>query len=700
MACLPEDCQERQVVSYQNAATCFFLQRLTISLPNADCHVERDICEACCQTLRGPGEMNPVIASLLYDASQRILKSENHIDLKTRSQAKVLLECAIDQLSLIVREETERTFPVSHNLSKESSDADKFTWASAMLTAPRTNSRIETSLFSLRRAGFENIRVFAEPNTPIPTDVDSALVTRRSRRHGNMLNFYACLSTLLEETPGADAYAVFQDDIVAAIGLRQWCEEQFWPLGNGIVSLFTPKIHAMNTSGWRVISPGVQRVCGAQAIVFRKDILQLFLSDPHVLRELQLRSFSDDAVIGGWLQRTGQGIAYHTPSLVQHVGEISSIYSAVDGRNFADAVDDIKAIPTWRPAKHRRAAIGLVGWNTVTGLGTINRQLVRNLDIREWLCPQHPTLPRQKTVFRGHSPKLTFDTTPESIQRWLKSLDWLIFAEHPCIEQLPMLAAHAGLQVACVPMWEWLQPELPWLQFVDLMICPTRHAELMVSDWAERYGYGWKTVHFPWPVEVSKFPVRIRSSCQNFLFVNGWGGGRPNTLTGEPVRYSRKGLELIIEAADMAPDLQFTIRSLTPLPNPLPSNIQLASSCSSEFDLYKLGDVCVNPSHYEGLGLSLLECQAAGMPLITTDMAPMTEVNPWKRIPIDGTQIVDLNGRFFSSAKLRPDDLVNTLRPLLGLDISDASRQAREYIELHRNWDNVRDQLLQELVVN
>ena len=63
----------------------------------------------------------------------------------------------------------------------------------------------------------------------------------------------------------ADCYALFQDDIEVARGLRAWCDEQFWPHGAGLVSLFTPRAYADQKAGWRMLSPG-SRTKKAEAI--------------------------------------------------------------------------------------------------------------------------------------------------------------------------------------------------------------------------------------------------------------------------------------------------------------------------------------------------------------------------------------------------------------------------------------------------
>ena len=95
--------------------------------------------------------------------------------------------------------------------------------------------------------------------------------------------------------------------------------------------------------------------------------------------------------------------------------------------------------------------------------------------------------------------------------------------------------------------------------------------------------------------------------------------------------------------------------------------------------MYDDGDVCVQPSHWEGLGLQLIECQAAGLPLVTTDAPPMNELHPLRTVPVAATEIVSVQGNHvFTSHRLSPEDLASTLEPLYGCDISQASQEARD----------------------
>jgi glycosyltransferase involved in cell wall biosynthesis len=168
--------------------------------------------------------------------------------------------------------------------------------------------------------------------------------------------------------------------------------------------------------------------------------------------------------------------------------------------------------------------------------------------------------------------------------------------------------------------------------------------------------------------------------------VNGWGGGI-HRLDGSSLAYRRKGFELIVEAARLAPKLEFVVYSQEANAVRVPGNIEIRPAPIDNLALYQDGDVCVQPSHYEGLGLQLLECQAAGMPLVTTDAAPMNEYNPFRTIPVCGAEVITVGSGPISSQLMRPRDLVALLEPLVHTDIRESSRAAREFVVARHSWN-------------
>lgn len=333
--------------------------------------------------------------------------------------------------------------------------------------------------------------------------------------------------------------------------------------------------------------------------------------------------------------------------------------------------------------------IGLLGRDVDTGLGYQNAAIAEHLDVVRWLVP--PLRSRrgdQQVVSRVKRLRVTSRDSPRRLNRMLGDLDCLLFAERPDVLRVVKAASRHGIAVACIPNWEHLAPDLPWIRWVDLMICPTRATFALVSDWRDRYGFSYDVDLIPWPIDLQRHSFRLRTHCQSVLFVHGWGGCRARRLDGSVTHYGRKGLDVAIAAAALAPEIQFVITSQVPIRNSLPRNIRIRDRAADNRAIYDEGDVCLQPSGWEGIGLPLLECQAAGLPLVTTDAPPMNEYRPLARLPVSGTEVVQISSQPILANLVDPADVVAVLRKFNGEAISEASVRARQFVELEHAWSS------------
>jgi glycosyltransferase involved in cell wall biosynthesis len=693
----PHDCPFREPVSSDDGteAICRLLCDITGEPDGRIAHVTHEVCEACCRSaLPTATTLNPVIASLILEwtsnPEDQPTEARRPDDRRHRLRHFAAAHLPID--GVIPRRTKWTPLATGHR---------RLTWSVGLLTAPRPQPTIEETLSNLRAAGFPEIHVFAEPGSFVPAATPGLFVTQHGRTLGNLGNFYSSLAALYMTEPRADCFALFQDDIEAATGLREWCENEFWPHGAGLVSLFTPRVFTAPHPGWRILNPGRFRTFGAQAFVFRRDALQRFLADERLLHQRQRQPDGDDAAVGDWAARSGEGIAYHSPSLVQHLAVPSSIPGHSFGRcSGADAIESVARIDAWRRPPRTPGRVGLVGWNTASGLGYLNRDLARHGVVERWLAPRHPRFDSLAPLANGcRVDSVATSIGPDDTRSWLKGLDWVLFAELPYLDGLAQRARELGISVACIPMWEWTDPRLDWLNYVDLMICPTRFSFELFNSWKSLYGFTWDTLYLPWPVDATRIPFRRRSVCREFLFVNGTGGGPARRVDGSITEYRRKGMEVVIEAARLAPRLRFALISQESDIPPTPPNIRRMPSPATNDDLYHVGDVCVQPSRWEGLGLPLLECQAAGMPLVTTDAPPMNEYHPFRAIRPAASETVSVCGTQPVEARLvSPRDLASTLESLAASRSIPASEAARRFIVEQRGWETARRILADHLV--
>lgn len=660
--------------------------------------VEPAACRECCaDRLPGPMHLNRVVASLIFRAATELIDDVATAGLD-RMEAMRARRFVLSKLEVLPRESGNNgQLPSQHGADDAARPTgvrpSRLHWAVGLLTAPRREPTIDRTLLSLTNAGFAHIHIFAEPDSWIPEEYRHLPVTTHGRVLGNLGNFFTSLASLLMLEPHADCYALFQDDVEAADGLRDWCDAQFWPHGVGLVSLYTCGVQHAEHAGWRILRAGMHHTFGGLAFVFRRDVLKEFLSDGRLLdfRQGGFRA-GDDGVVGEWATRSRVGIAYHTPSLVAHVGAVSSISETGQGISGpltrTRAVRSVGELPSWAPPARGLGRVGLVGWNTASGLGYLNRDLACHFPLEKWLVPTHPrfpTLPPPATAFRVDGARL--DLSEQEQKAWLRGLDWLVFTELPYLPRLVSRARELGIRTACVPMWECTDLETDWLHLTDLMICPTRHTYDLFSNWKRRFGFAWQLVYVPWPVDLDRFRFRRRKRCERFLFVNGTGGCRATGADGKLTQYRRKGLDIVLEAARRLRPIPFLVYSQVHERLPIPDNVELRYPPAQNERLYDEGDVCVQPSRWEGLGLQLLECQAAGLPLVTTDAPPMNELQPLRAVAARSQEIVSIVGRNLVTAHhVAPDDLAVALEPLYRSRIDEPSTRARSFIEREHSW--------------
>jgi glycosyltransferase involved in cell wall biosynthesis len=699
----PLDCPFRRDVRRENGqetAACLVLATKFGLSAEPVVRVGREVCEACCAAAcQVDARCNPILASLIYHRAGRLLaEGRSGLDAPRLAWLKEEAQHRLQYRSSLVNQ-TPGALGVlgagERRLSGAGRPGQLLTWAVAVLTAPRTSPTLPATLDSLHAAGFENLDLFAEPGAVVPAGFSGLPLVRHARRLGPLRNFCFAARALLASCPNVDCYAIFEDDVSAARGLRAWCDQEFWPGGHGVVSLYTSRVFCDDRPGWQTLNLGRYRTFGALAFVFQGTALYKFLGDAGVRGHVEAGHPGADAVVGEWALRRGVGVAYHSPSLVQHEGRATSLAGHDVGRvGRAAAVGGVRDIDSWRPPEPRHGRVGLVGWNTRTGLGYQNRDIAVHLPVARWLAPRHPkftTLPPPRLAGEYWAPWCR-PRSPRRLRSWLTGLDWLLFVEHPYLPGVVRHARDMGISVACVPNWEWLSVDTDWLPHVDLMICPTRHTYRMLRGWRRDLGFAWDIVHVPWPIDPGRFPYRRRERCGRFLFIDGTGGVRARRADGSVIGYHRKGAELVAATARLLQPVPFLLYSQRGHLPALPDNVEVRPPPQDNRELYEDGDVCVQPSHWEGLGLQLLECQAAGLPLVTTDAAPMNECRPFRAVPATQTELVFVHGdQPVEASVIRPETLAETLLALHGADLREASEGARAYIERERAWPRLRE---------
>ena len=344
-------------------------------------------------------------------------------------------------------------------------------------------------------------------------------------------------------------------------------------------------------------------------------------------------------------------------------------------------------LPRHDPPAYR---IGLIGPAQGYGLANQNLDIARYLKVERWMVPGAPPA---RTDIGCHVDSIPRDLSPLEMEAWLRTVDIVMFVERPHYTHLTSVARRMQKPIVCVPNWEWLHPALDWMSDVDLMICPTQHTSLMMADWKHRFGFNWETATVSWPIDTKYFRFRQRRICRSFVYIDGSGGAVATRLRKPMDQFRRKGMSILFEAALLVPDVRVVVYSSGEFDS-VPANVSIRPQPTDRRLLYCDGDVCVQPSHWEGLGLPLIECQSSGMPLITTDAPPMNEHNPVAAVSCS-KEAVRLGQDFvIESADVSAECLAEALDAIYGQRISNHSRAARKFVERHHSWIKNADRIM------
>ena len=176
-------------------------------------------------------------------------------------------------------------------------------WAVGLTTAPRPEPTLKRTMASLQRAGWGKVSVFDD-----------------THRQGAWPNWLRAVRALLLEHRGADALLVCQDDAVFCRGLQAYLERTLWPDDQvALCSPYCPSPYRGKTAGWHPENRGWYLV-GALCWAIPRDTAEAILRS---LGHVEARS-RIDARVGHWARQTGRSVWYHTPSLVQHIGNGNS----------------------------------------------------------------------------------------------------------------------------------------------------------------------------------------------------------------------------------------------------------------------------------------------------------------------------------------------------------------------------------------
>ncbi len=224
--------------------------------------------------------------------------------------------------------------------------------------------------------------------------------------------------------------------------------------------------------------------------------------------------------------------------------------------------------------------------------------------------------------FHGISPGSGTALSMTHFSKWLRdnSIDVIIVNEQRRIDAIKE-TSQLGYVIGSYVDY-YTRKTVPDFDVYDFLLCNTQRHYSVFRDHPGAIFIQWGT-----DVELFKpsrfYPDRCGSDTVSFFHSAGWGGTN-----------LRKGTDLLVEAfGKVKGNAKLVIHSQVPVEKYGRTARLIEGDDRIEFiektvpapGLYHLGDVFVYPSRLEGIGLCMPEALACGLPVITTDNAPMNE---------------------------------------------------------------------------
>lgn len=328
--------------------------------------------------------------------------------------------------------------------------------------------------------------------------------------------------------------------------------------------------------------------------------------------------------------------------------------------------------------------LAVVGWTADTGVGRELIDAIRHLPVRSTFILEHRTGKNRLDLLSGTSVHLAKNQDlPAQMTAFLdrERPDTVITWEVPGHWGFADQWFAKGIRWVHIVHIDWFAPDYVSAWRKAVLVAPNK---LCQDELASKHQL--RSVLLSVPVDTERLVFKERTKVELFVSMYGQGGLE-----------NRRSLPQIIRAwaglAKPVPPLAIRAQKMPPEPEAaaLPEGVRLEiGNVLEPSDLWETGDIAIQPSRYEGLGLGLLEAQARGVPVVTTDASPMKEVAPDLLVPVARTELIRHLGRDMLSYVPSFDYLRRLIENMAGRDIVDLSRRARRRVESEYSWNVLR----------
>lgn len=332
--------------------------------------------------------------------------------------------------------------------------------------------------------------------------------------------------------------------------------------------------------------------------------------------------------------------------------------------------------------------LAVVGWGGDSGVGRELINAVRHLPVACTFILDNQAKKTRKDLLvgapchfaasenLGWQMELFIDRyKPDTVLTWEVPGHW----------SFPAIWVKKGLKWVHMVHWDWFSVEPAHMQAwkTARLLAPNQ----MCQDGLRSFDLD--STLLPVPVDTKRLSFRERGRVETFISVYGYGGVHDRRSIPEILKAWRRLVnppKLVIKAQ----------KPVVEIKGALPDGVTVEiGNLQEPEDLYLHGDVALQPSRYEGVGVSMIEAQACGVPVIAVDAPPMNEVVFGPRVKVEKVIQLKILSKSLPSHVPSVDGIVDIVSRLQGKDISELSRQVRGWVEERFSWNVLLDKWIQ-----
>jgi Glycosyltransferase len=235
----------------------------------------------------------------------------------------------------------------------------------------------------------------------------------------------------------------------------------------------------------------------------------------------------------------------------------------------------------------------------------------------------------------------------------------------------------------------YTEETIPFFNCYDFLICNTKSHYSIFKSHPQAY-------YIPWGTDVNLFKPRtyeiVNDKCITFFHSAGYSPYRKGTdkvlLAFNELK--EKDCKLIIHSqvrlSEFYPNYSLLINELVK-----EGKLELYEKTVSAPGLYFLGDIYVYPSKLDGIGLTIAEALACGLPTIVSDNPPMNEFinnKEGKKVKIQALYARE-DGYYWPQCEIDMQNLIECMNYFIENKncIKEMKIQARKFAEENLNWN-------------